>query len=939
MADDGRMITKEEAKAELKKLIEFYNRNKDIYEKSSEQNIRQKLIDELFIILSWDLRGRESADEVTMEESISNEASKKKKSDYVFRLYGVPKFVVEAKAVKVNINSDEFREQAVGYSYNLACSWAVLTNFIQTRVYFVDKNDDTSIIRIEDISDLSKFNENFEQLWLLSKEAAKNNLLEERIKGMGIKPEKEKVFKQLFIDLKEWRGKLSNEIRRKYQNYQDYEIEEVVQRIIDRLIFIRKMEDLEIEERKLDQVARKINEGDDYVTYRQLKKVFEYYMEKYNSGLFGEEGKEQACDNIDIQDNVIKSVIQGMYTPTGRKVEYNFAAISGDVLGNIYEEYLSYILKVKENQKKTKLEGGRAHKKEQGIYYTPTYIVDYIVKNSVGEHIKNKSIDEILETKILDPACGSGSFLIRAFFEVCKTVEAKMKKGEKATKSVALKTYDKRLTLPQKTTILLSCIHGVDLDKKAVEIAQLNLFLKIMEGETAETISKLKNTKKILPMLNNNILVGNSLIDDEKVAGDLAFKWDERFKDIMARGGFNVVIGNPPYGYREIPTEEIKEAYSKKYETSEGNFDMYRFFIERSISILNKTGDLGFIIPNTFLTAKSYQKLRKYILNYCCIKEIVDLGLNVFEDVTIESTILILQKNMTKERDTNKLKVSICRSRSVPLSQPSEKYQICQDSFVDSRDNMFNINLSPDISQIANKIEMDSTPLEKIAYVTVGINTGYIKSALVSHEKIDERYHKLLSGRDISRYSLKWPGEWVLYDKAVVDSYGDKGRTLPDKKIFEEDKILVQRTRRGMKRKLICALDMKKFYNLNRLSNIVITDKTYSLRYCLGILNSTLMDFYFQKKFNEYEVKPAHLRQLPIKNLLKAEQQSIVQLVDKLLSFNSRLSDLGDKKTDERARIEDEIKKTDMEIDELVYKLYGITEEEKKVIEESLNER
>jgi hypothetical protein len=227
--------------------------------------------------------------------------------------------------------------------------------------------------------------------------------------------------------------------------------------------------------------------------------------------------------------------------------------------------------------------------------------------------------------------------------------------------------------------------------------------------------------------------------------------------------------------------------------------------------------------------------------------------------------------------------------------------------------------------------------LESIAQVTVGINTGYIKDALVSPKKIDERYHKLLSGRDISRYSFKWPGAWILYDKKVVDGYGDRGRTLPEKSIFENEKILVQRTRRGMLRKIVCALDAERYYNLNRLSNIVIQNSQYSIKYCIGILNSKLMDFYFQKVFNEYEVKPAHLRRLPIHRVPNPHVSQIINSVDLILILNQRLLVLGDKYTLERETLEKEIKETDQKIDELVYDLYGLTPEERKTVGESFN--
>src|SRR3972149_11181482 len=180
-----------------------------------------------------------------------------------------------------------------------------------------------------------------------------------------------------------------------------------------------------------------------------------------------------------------------------------FDEIPGDLLGTIYEQYLGTILKGTE--KRVKLDEGTGKRKKMGIYYTPSYIVDYIVKNTVGEHIKDKTIDEILEVKILDPACGSGSFLIRAFQEVYETIENRLKKGERSEKSHSFRDYNGRLNLSQKITILINCIYGVDLDEKAVELAQLNLLLRLLEGETRET------KKLLLQNLKDNIKNGNSL--------------------------------------------------------------------------------------------------------------------------------------------------------------------------------------------------------------------------------------------------------------------------------------------------------------------------------------------------------------------------------------------------------------------------------------------
>ncbi len=235
-------------------------------------------------------------------------------------------------------------------------------------------------------------------------------------------------------------------------------------------------------------------------------------------------------------------------------------------------------------------------------------------------------------------------------------------------------------------------------------------------------------------------------------------------------------------------------------------------------------------------------------------------------------------------------------------------------------ENSFNIYLNTNTNKFVQKIRENTVNLSDVAYCTVGINTGYIKDELTSKTKIDNTYHKMLSGRDIGVNSCSWNGVWIKYDKKFVDSFKDQGRSLPQENIFSDEKILIQRTRRGLKRKLVCYYDTEKYYNLNRLSNVVLTNSSYSLKYLHSLLNSSLLDYYFNVVFNEYEVKPIHLGQLPIRKLSMVNQTPFIELVDQILEQKKQNKD-----------------STDLEnrIDQLVYKLYDSTEEEIKIVEGS----
>ena len=468
------------------------------------------------------------------------------------------------------------------------------------------------------------------------------------------------------------------------------------------------------------------------------------------------------------------------------------------------------------------------------------------------------------------------------------------------------------------------------------------------------------------------------------IAGARAFNWQNEFAPILAIGGFDVIIGNPPYGYREIPDDKLKDFYIQNFVTHESNFEFYRFFLEASMKLIRPGGILGFIIPNTFLTSKSFTKLRTFLLNFQ-IEEIVDLGLNVFEGVVVENIILIVRK----QNPSWETKIKIDRTHNGNIV-PKAEYNIDQSEWNKNENALFTIYLNRENKNISSKMENISVKLKQIAYCTVGINTGYIKSKLIADRQINERYHKMLNGRDIGRYSMNWEGEWIIYDKEFVNSFGDKGRSLPPEYIFSENKILVQRTRRGLKRKLVAYLDENQFYNLNRLSNIVITDKGYNIYYILGILNSQLLDFYFNKNFAEYEVKPAHLSELPICKASEEQQETIaskaksiqelIKELDKetknsliviseeyksidvtsklkkfyLLGWNELVEELEKQKIkldltrkDElntwfrskqkaATNIHEAIKKLDEEINACVYKLYDLNESEIKLIEQDL---
>ena len=467
----------------------------------------------------------------------------------------------------------------------------------------------------------------FDLLWLLSKESMLNNGLEEYAGKVTKRVPRLPVDKELLQNLLQYRLKISKEIQ-KSGTYSEEETDELIQKLLSRLLFIRNCEDRGFEAKYKLQPLIELYKLHKRGLMKALAGIFKHYDDTYNSGLF----EEREIDKIKFDEKLLAEVIESLYFMSDG-TRYNFNVIPADIMGNLYEQYLGHILK--KTPERTKLKDGKAHRKEQGIYYTPAYIVDYIVKNTVGELLKDKKVkaDKI---RILDPACGSGSFLIKAFQAMDEYYKSKDKKYDQTKLDSTGSMYSK------KVEILQNNIFGVDLDKQAIELARLNLLLQIAE----------KGEK--LPSIEKKIQCGNSLIDDPAVAGeDKAFKWEDRFKDVMDEGGFDVVIGNPPYGL--VFKEDEKHFIETNLPTFQRNNDLYVAFIEKAIMLLKEEGLFSFIIPNTYLIGSYFDNLKKFILEKARIIKIVDFGINqVFEDPNVFNSIIILQKigsNIKREKN------------------------------------------------------------------------------------------------------------------------------------------------------------------------------------------------------------------------------------------------------------------------------------------------
>lgn len=909
-------MDKEELKHKLLSLIDNYKTyDADRLEHMSEDDTRSKFIDRLLKdVLGWE------EEQLDRQKSIETKGNLKR-SDYSYP-NPVPKIIVEAKKIRVPLEEDDYDEQVQNYAYSKAVNWAILTNFRTFKAWYVTKDKIYPFCNIEDLLN-GNIEYNIEKLYWLCKDNILNGNLDEEAKRIGIKLQDISITQDLSESLNSSREKINKYLKEEYTGYSDSDREELTQGIINRLIFIKKVEAEGLEENKLEQLIR--NKETDI--YDGLKAVFAYYRNKYDSDIFGQPHQESEAEKIYIKDKTTKELLQVISYPSNSNREYNFAAIDSDVLGSIYENYLAYI------QKGIKLVGGNDKRKSQGIYYTPKFIVDYITINTLGALLGTSRNNKVKELKILDPACGSGSFLI----SVIALLDRYYSKYHKGYNDLSSK---------DKLILIKNNICGVDLDERAVSIAELNVYLKLLSHKSQNSI---KNPIDLLPELRTNIKVGNSLIDDGSVAGDKAFGWEEKFKNITESGGFDVIVGNPPYGitFSDSDKKYIKE----KYISASGNYDSYHYFIEKSIKLLKDGGFLGFITPDTWLTNVYTEKLRNLILESCKILQIVRLPQNVFSEANVDTCIIVLQKkSRSKENNSiNVLKLEKDSSLSnLVVKKFDEHFTIKQNIWSNDKRHLFNINVSPKNFNLINKIKEKSVNLGDITEMRRGVFC-YRKSSLIkeygvskgteilqkrlwhSDKKVGLEYKKELLGSDIGRYVLDWKNKkWFRYGKFIA--------SYVEPRFFDDGYIAVQRIRNPkLKNRLIATIIPKgqEYYASSGLTTMIISNRDFDEKYILGILNSKLMNWYYRQFFQDVNIKPEDMRDLPIKLASKNQINEIVDCVAKIIALNKSLLELSGKKTEEARLTEEQITKIDGKIDELVYKIYEITAEEMKIIEGS----
>jgi type I restriction-modification system DNA methylase subunit len=958
-------MKKETGRKLIEEKIQDFEKNSAVLKKKGhgETNIRSNYIDVFFEALGWNMKSHYDV----VREFSQVDTSGTKRVDYAFKVNGKLKFFVEAKEASIDLVNDKdaiYQAKRYAYSTNGKAPVVILTDFEEFRVFNVLKAPDYNNTDRELMKKFSfeytGYLENWDILWdTFSKEAVTAGSLE------TLRGKIDKNTKTMDVDFLEqitgWRETLAKTIALRNKELTVDELNEAVQRILDRLLFIRNLEDREIEPENtlLDKTKKSEN------IYKSLIPVFNNLDNVYNGLLF----KKHFSEELVIDDKTIKDIIKSMCYPVS---PFQFDVIEPEILGRIYEKFLGSKIRLTENHQ-AKIEEKMEVRKAGGVYYTPEYIVNYIVENTVGKKLnpasppnppeggfstnsQDKGLqplalsmtpDEIKSIKICDPACGSGSFLLGAYSYLLDYHEKWYAKAsaddKKKYKADFYKTKDGeiKVTLEKRGDILRSNIFGVDIDKEATEVAIMSLYLKMLDDGFDKGERDLFFIKgHVLPDMTDNIKCGNSLIGTDYFDGKLeidieemkeikAFDWEKEFKDIFSRrgaenaegGGFDCVIGNPPYSSKQsIDTQKMLPFY----ECVEYKCDPYAFFIEKGYKLLKDEGLLSFIVPVTWMTNYYYMKLRKLLIDNASLNKIILIDGLVFENANVDTSLLFLKKNgiRTDGFEWLKAKPESLKSTSSFRNYESVKNEERYDIVPNADENWIGIK---------EKMDKQSVQLSSISKISLGMKLR-ANDEFVVKEKNDKNPHPIIFGKEISRYGILQPENYFNYDTSVIIG-GTKKREVHTAK----PKIFVQAIRNlSLKRRIVATIDSEGYYFIGTVNGIIFTDNINPF-YVLGILNSNLINTYFSKRFTTISLTAAFLGVIPIKIVNDAinsevkQRENIIILVDQMLQAQKDCRSC--KNESDKKLYEQKIGMLDKKIDDLVYKLYGLSDDEIRIVE------
>ena len=1021
-------------------LVEKFERNIHEYRnpKYNETLIRVEFVNPFWKALGWDVdneKGYALAYRDVIHEDELKVGRTTRAPDYAFRIGGTRKFFLETKKPAVDLKRDPAPAfQLRRYAYSARLPISMLTDFEEFIVYdcrikpaITDKPHIGRMMYYTYREYLEKWDE---ISGIFSKEAVLQGAFDRFIIDTQGKRPRAEIDRDFLNDLDKWRITFARNIALRNPELTERELNYAVQLTIDRLIFLRMCEDRDIEQYEtLMTLLNGVN------IYRRLVEFFYKADVRYNSGLFHFEAKDgphpdMLTPKLNMDDKVLKEIISELYYP---QCPYEFSVLPVEVLGNAYEQFLGKRITLTEGHR-ARIEEKPEVRKAGGVYYTPQYIVDYIVKNTVGKLCENKTLREISELRILDPACGSGSFLLGAYQYLLdwhlnwyrtdyentgKILTSPPAKGVRKRKSDSQAIFQGKggewyLTTAEKKRILTNNIYGVDIDANAVEVTKLSLLLKMLEHETSETLNQQLRLwkERALPNLESNIKCGNSLIGTDFYEGRQAalfnedetlrvnvFDWEQEFADIFANGGFDAVIGNPPYiriqTMKEWAPFEV-EIYKEKYTAaSSGNYDIYVVFVEKGLRLLNTHGLLGFILPHKFFNAKYGKTLRGLLAEDNNLSQVVHFGdQQVFVGATTYTCMLFLEKagsegcqfikvdNLAKWRSTGNATEGVV---------PAQKITANEWHFVVGKNAAIFEKLDSiptKLGEITNKIYQGLVTGADSVFILKNIREGYFYSKATQQEhKIEsELMHSLCKGSlNVRRYHITMPNKSILFPYKLIT---DKADLISVKELTEKypnawnylkinRNLLESRERGKWKHNKWYAFGRSQ--NLSQMEHIKIMtpsianrasftfdsnkrfyfvgsgggggggygitlkeDEQMAYEYILGLLNSKLLDTFlksFSSRFSGgyYAYNRQYIEQLPVRTINfsnsseRKHHDFLVKLVVKIMQLFDRMTKT--RIVHEKKLIQRQIDATDRQIDQLVYQLYGLNDEEIRIVE------
>ena len=914
----------------------------------NEAQLRQEYLNPFFEALGWDVYNKKEFSvqyrEVVHEDSIHVKGSPTAKApDYAFRLGGVRKFFVEAKKPAEDIeNTKEYAYQLKSYAWSLGLPLSILTDFEEFAVYDCrnkpNPSDSTATSRVLYIR-YDQYEEKWDEIAeIFSPQGIQRGAFDRYVADNTAKKGTIKVDDAFLADIETWRTTLARNIAlRNSEVINERRLNFAVQMTIDRIIFLRICEDRGIEpEKQLHEISSQKD------IYNHLLTLFQKADLKYNSGLFHfrvEKGNGNKVDNftptLSIDDKVLKEIIRSLYYPC----PYVFKEIPVEILGQVYEQFLGKVIRLTAG-KQAKIEEKPEVRKAGGVYYTPKYIVDYIVANTVGKLLEGKTPAEASKLRIVDPACGSGSFLLGAFQLLMDWHEKWYQENdlEKWTKGkdptlVYTDKGDLRLSTSEKKRILTNNIYGVDIDAQAVEVTKLSLLLKVLEEETGQLTL---GFERVLPNLDENIKCGNSLIGWDYFQGQLLpdekekerinpFDWQSEFTQVFSEGGFTAVIGNPPwislsgkFGAGICTYDELSYLVSK-YNGNTYMPNIYEYFVRKGFDLLRPNGFFSFIVPDRLGFNKQFVELRKYFVSN---GKLINLIYKTpFPGVTADTLIFVVQNSNSTENHT--INISEFNKDSIQYRQSDISIL---SNFV------FSYFENRQIQSLINTIESRCQyKLKDVCETTSGFGG---KSNLMSKMRTNEKQILTVKGESIGRYQFHHHFYFNFERKNIT------GRTTDVRKLGAKPKILLRKT--GLH--IIATFDDTGIFPEQSLYFLFNAKIPINFYYLLGILNSKLLDTYYSAKSltnkqSIAQVKKVDLDKLPIfvVNSNNAEEvnkhDQIVVLVQKMLALNNQNS-LTPR---EQEFVKRQIDATDAEIDRLVYEIYDLSDDDIEIIEQPSN--